>query len=97
MEAVFRKGDVEWAVELRASEAGTIGQTVHPEIQSILDQYATMFGEIPPGQPLNWGFEHTIELEQGIQAMITIPYSQPKAYRDEIEWAIQELLALGHI
>ncbi len=25
MEAVFRKGDVEWAVELRASEAGTTG------------------------------------------------------------------------
>ena len=32
MEAVFRKGDIEWAVELRASEAGTTGQTVHPEI-----------------------------------------------------------------
>ena len=46
-----------------------------------------MFGEI----------EHTIELEQGIQAVITTPYRHPKAYRDEIEWAIQELLALGHI
>eukprot|EP00253_Pinus_taeda_P007201 PITA_07201 len=67
MEAVFRKGDLEWVVELRASEAGTIGQTVHPEIQSILDQYATVFGEILPGQPPDRGFEHTIELEQGIQ------------------------------
>ena len=37
MEAVFRKGDVEWAVELCASEAMTTRQTVHPEIQSILD------------------------------------------------------------
>ena len=29
--------------------------------------------------------------------MITTPYRQPKAYRDEIERAIHELLALGHI
>eukprot|EP00253_Pinus_taeda_P027462 PITA_27462 len=97
MEAVFRKGDIEWVVELRASEAGTTGQTVHPEIQSILDRYAIMFGEIPRGQPPNQGLEHTIELEQGIQAVITTPYRHPKVYRDEIERAIQELLALGHI
>eukprot|EP00253_Pinus_taeda_P001470 PITA_01470 len=97
MKAVFRKGDVEWVVELHASEAGTTGQTVHPEIQSILDQYAIVFGEIPSGQSPKQGFEHTIELEQGIQAVITTPYRHPKAYQDEIEWAIQELLALGHI
>ena len=47
-----------------------------------------MFGEIPPGQPSDRGFEHTIELEQGIQAVITTPYRHPKAYRDEIERAI---------
>eukprot|EP00253_Pinus_taeda_P032946 PITA_32946 len=29
--------------------------------------------------------------------VITTPYRHPKAYRDEIERAIQELLALGHI
>ena len=63
MEAVFQKGDVEWAVELHASKARTIGQTVHPEIQSILDQYATEFGEIPLGHPPDRGFEHTSELE----------------------------------
>jgi len=97
MEAVFRKGDIEWAVELRASETGTTRQTVHPEIHPILDWYAIVFGEIPPRQPSNQGFEHTIELEQGIQAVITTPYRHPKAYRDEIERAIQELLALGHI
>ena len=32
MEAAFRKGDIEWAVELCASEAGTIGRMVHLEI-----------------------------------------------------------------
>ena len=93
MEVVFRKGDIEWAVDLRASETGTIGQTVHMEIQSILDRYAIVFGEILSGQPPNRGFEHTIELEQGIQAVITTPYRHPKAYWDEIEQAIQDLLA----
>eukprot|EP00253_Pinus_taeda_P018890 PITA_18890 len=68
MEALFQKGDIEWAVELCASEAGTTRQMVHPEIQSILDQ-----------------------------VVITTPYRHPKAYRDEIERVIQELLALGHI
>jgi len=63
MEVVFRKGDIEWALELRASEAGTTGQTVHLEIQSILDWYAIVFGEIPSGQSSDQGFEHTIELE----------------------------------
>ena len=29
--------------------------------------------------------------------MITIPYRHPKAYRDEIERVIHELLALRHI
>ena len=29
--------------------------------------------------------------------MITTPYKHPKAYRDEIERAIHELLALRHI
>lgn len=42
------------------------------------------------------GFEHTIELESRVQAIITTPYRHPKAYRDEIEQAIHELLALEH-
>ena len=88
MELDFRKGDIEWAVELRASETGTTKQTVHLDIRAILDRYDTVFGEIPPGQLLDQRFEHTIELKQGIQAVITTPYRHPKAYRDEIEQAI---------
>eukprot|EP00253_Pinus_taeda_P027576 PITA_27576 len=61
MEAVLQKGHIECAVELRASEAGTTGQTVHPEI---LDRYAIVFGEIPPGQPPDRGFEHTTSLSK---------------------------------
>ena len=63
MEADFQKGDIEWVVELRVSEAGSTGQAIHPDVQSILDRYATVFGDIPPGQPPDQGFEHTIELE----------------------------------
>ena len=36
-------------------------------------------------------------MEPGIQAVISTPYRHPKAYRDEIERAIHELLDLGHI
>jgi len=63
----------------------------------ILDRYPIVFGDIPPGQPPNKRFEHTIELEPGVQGVITTPYRHPKAYKDEIKKAIRELLALGHI
>ena len=32
-----------------------------------------------------------------MEAVITTPYRHPKAYKDEIERAIKELLPLGHI
>lgn len=56
-----------------------------------------VFGDILLGQPLDWGFEHPIELDPGVQAVITTSYRHPKAYRDEMERAIHEPLALGHI
>jgi hypothetical protein len=56
-----------------------------------------VFGPIPPGRPPNRGFEHTIELEAGATPVITTPYRHPKRFKDEIEKAIKELLAMGHI
>jgi len=53
-----------------------------------LDRYKVVFEDIPPGQPLDRGFEHTIALEPGIQAIITTPYRYPKAYKDKINKAI---------
>ena len=88
MEADLRRGDVEWAVELHISEVKGKDSPVHPDVQSLLDQYSTVFGDIPPRRPPDRGFEHTIELEQGIQEVITTPYRHPKAYRDDIERAI---------
>jgi hypothetical protein len=43
------------------------------------------------------GFEHTIELEEGAKPMITPPYHHTRRFKDEIEKAIKELLAMGHI
>ena len=54
-------------------------------------------GGIPPDKPPDRGFEHIIELEEGVHAVITTPYRHPKAYKDEIEKAIRELLEMGHI
>jgi len=93
MEADLRHGDIAWAVELRILEVGGQAQSPPADIQALLDRYAVVFEDIPPDR----GFEHTIELEPGIQAIITTPYRHPKAYKDEIEKAIQALLALGHI
>lgn len=74
-----------------------LGQPPAADIQALLNKYAVVFRDIPPRQPPDRGFVHTIELEPGIQAVITTPYRHPKAYKDEIAKAIQELLALGHI
>lgn len=97
MEANLRHGDIEWAVEFRISDAGGKPQPPHPDVQAILYRYPAAFGDIPQGQPTDKGFEHTIELKPGVQAMITTPYQHPKAYQDEIERTINELLVLGHI
>ena len=56
-----------------------------------------MFEEIPPGLPPKRGFEHIIELEKDVKPVIITPYWHPQKYKDEIEKAIQELLAMGHI
>jgi hypothetical protein len=36
-------------------------------------------------------------LEEGAKPMITTPYRHPWRFKDEIEKAIKELLAMGHI
>jgi hypothetical protein len=63
----------------------------------LLGRHQQAFGPIPPGRPPERGFEHTIELEEGDKSMITSPYRHPRRFKDEIEKAIKELLAMGHI
>jgi hypothetical protein len=76
-------------------EKGKVHYT--PKIKRILDKHQKVFGPIPPGVPLDRGFEHIIELEVGANPIITTPYRHPKKYKDEIEKAIKELLDMGHI
>ena len=46
MEADFRRGDIEWEVELRISDAGVLSQPTHPDVQALLDHYSTVLGTI---------------------------------------------------
>ena len=99
MEAVLRHQDIEWAAEcfVMSSDQTDFKQQYPANIQAILNKHDRVFGSIPPGRPPDRGFEHIIELEEGVQAVITTPYRHPKAYKDEIEKAIRELLEMGHI
>jgi hypothetical protein len=78
-------------------------QQYYIEIENLLGQHQQVFEAIPPGRPPDRGFEHTIELEEGGKPMITPPppppppNRHPRRFKDEIEKAIKELLAMGHI
>jgi hypothetical protein len=99
MEAIFRRKEIVYAVECKVStrvdEKGKVHYTL--DIKRILDKHHKVFGPIPPGVPLDRGFEHIIELEAGDKPVITTPYRHPKKYKDEIEKAIKEILDMGHI
>jgi hypothetical protein len=99
MERIFRHGDVAYAAEcLITTRKDSEGREhYHPQIRELLGQYESVFGPIPPGRPPDRGFEHMIELEAGATPVITAPYRHPKKFKDEIEKAIKELLAMGHI
>jgi hypothetical protein len=63
-----------------------------------LGRHQQVFEDIPPWRPHDRGFEHTIELEEGAKPMITPPPNHhSRRFKDEIEKAIKELLAMGHI
>jgi hypothetical protein len=72
-------------------------QQYHTEIKNLLGRHQQVFEAIPPGRPPNRGFENTIELEEGAKPMITPSYRYPRRFKDEIEKAIKEFLAMGHI
>jgi predicted phosphohydrolase len=62
-----------------------------------LSQNQQVFGQIPLGRPLDRGFEHTIELEEGVKLVITTPYRHSRRFKDEIEKEIKKLLVMRHI
>jgi hypothetical protein len=72
-------------------------QQYHIEIKNLLGRHQQVFEAIPPRRPPDRGFEHTIELKEGAKPMITPPYHHSRRFKDEIEKAIKEFLAMGHI
>jgi len=56
-----------------------------------------VFEALPTGRPPEKGIEHVIELEEGLNPVITTPYKHPKRFKDETKKAIKELLEMGHI
>ena len=67
------------------------------DIKALRQKHKAVFEDLPASRPLDRGFEHIIELEEGTQVVITTPYRHPKTYEDEIESTIKELLKLGYI
>jgi hypothetical protein len=74
-----------------------INHQYHVDILTLLRKHDRLFGEIPPGIPPYRGFDHTIELEEGGNPVITTPYRHPKKFKDKIEKEIKELFEMGHI
>jgi hypothetical protein len=56
-----------------------------------------VFETLLVGRPPDRGFEHVIELEEGLKPVITTPYRHPKRFKGEIDKAIKELIDMGHI
>jgi hypothetical protein len=63
----------------------------------LLGNHERVFKPLPIERPPDRGFENVIELEEGLNHVITTPCRHPKRFKDEIEKAIKELLELGHI
>ena len=95
----MRHGDIEWVVEcfIFYREPPDRLQQLPEDLQVLLRKHHKVFSDIPPGILPDRGFEHIIELEAGVQPVITNPYRHPKVYKDEIEKTIKELLKMGHI
>lgn len=90
MEAVLKRGGIEWAVECLITDNR---QSEHPrphsdDIQVLLRKHHKVFDDIPPSRPPNRSSEHVIELEEGVQTVITTLYqhSELKLLEDKQSW-----------
>ena len=75
MEAVLLHGDIEWATECWVTFRKPLDEaTQHPtDIEALLQKHKAIFRDLPVGRPLDRGFEHIIELEEGTRVVITTP------------------------
>jgi hypothetical protein len=98
MERIFRHGEVAYVAEclITTRKDSEDRQQYQTENRNLLGPHQQVFGSIPLGKPADKGFEQTIELEGG-KPMITPPYRHPRRFKDDIEKAIKELIAMRHI
>ena len=69
---------------------------IPPEVQSILDQFSSLF-EAPTGLPPRRAYDHTIPLIPGATPVSMRPYRLALALKTELEKQIQEMLKTGVI
>lgn len=85
---------------LQLCESSTSSQSaataLTPEIQSLLDEFATLF-EQPPQLPPSRACDHAIPLILGANPIYSRPYRFAPAVKDEIEKQVNEMLAVGLI
>ena len=74
MERIFRHGEEAYAAEcLITLQKDLEGQQQYQtEIRNLLGRHQQVFGSIPPGRPMDKGFEHTIELEEGANPIVIL-------------------------
>jgi hypothetical protein len=60
----------------------------------LLGKHEIVFKPFLARRPPNIGFDHVIDIEEGLKLVITTPYRNSKRFKDEIEKSIQELLEM---
>jgi hypothetical protein len=81
----------------RATAADPLPNTMHPEAQRLLDQYADVFPDSMPCLPPHRDIEHAIELVEGGRPVARAPYRLSVKEENELKIRLKELLDAGYI
>jgi len=81
----------------RATAADPLPNTMPPEAQRLLDQYAAVFPDSMPGLPPHRDIEHAIELVEGGRPVARAPYRLSVKEENELKIRLKELLDAGYI
>jgi hypothetical protein len=89
-------GAVVQVFHIASDASSTDHNPVHPSVQLILDEFASVFAE-PTGLPPRRACDHTIPLVPGAQPVLVRPYRYAPALKSEIETQVTEMLQSGLI
>jgi hypothetical protein len=76
MKSLFRHGDVAYTTKCLITMEKPSEECQHylVEIQALFGKHERVFEPLPTRRPSDRGFEHVIELEEGLKPVITTPY-----------------------